>query len=192
MSDQESKIHWWDRVLEKTLLPLLPPIIRPNHITVLRLLLIPIVILLLWFNQLVWGTMLFFIAAFTDALDGAMARTRKQITDWGRLFDPLADKLLICSTVFVLIIKYVDFYAAWIIISLEVFIVAGAIYEKSKGTQVPRSNIWGKVKMLLQVAGVMILLLSIIFDLQSFFSLSLGLLYLAVGFGVMSLFTYGI
>lgn len=189
----KEKIYFTDKILNRTVLFLVPRFIKPNHLTVLRFFLIPPVIWLFWSGHYIIGGILFLIAAFTDALDGSLARTKNEITTWGKIYDPIADKLLICSTVYILVLKYVDFYAAWVIIILEIIIVASAFIKKYFNHQAKiQSNIWGKIKMNLQVLGVFILLISIIFDFESLLQVSRGTFYLAIAFGILSLFSYGI
>ena len=183
----------WDRFLAKTVLRLFPKRIRPNHVTVLRLLLTPAVVYILWAGHPGVGAVFFILVAFTDVLDGSMARTRNQITEWGKLYDPVADKLLIGSALFVLVLKHVDMYAAWIIIILEVVTIFSAFlkrhYNHSANFQ---ANIWGKIKMVLQTLGVLCLLLAISLNVASLLPFTTGVFYLAIAFGIMSLFTYGI
>jgi CDP-diacylglycerol--glycerol-3-phosphate 3-phosphatidyltransferase len=189
---EEIKITVIDRLLAKVFLPIFPSSIRPNHLTASRLVLTPIVIWLFWQERYIGGGILFLITSFTDALDGAMARTRNQVTSFGKMFDPLADKILISTVVYMLVLKYVDPYAAWIIIILEIIIITAAIFKRNNGDHNIQANIWGKIKMNLQVLGVVILLLSIIFSIEQLYPISQGTFYLAIAFAILSLFTYGI
>lgn len=186
-----TQVTIFDRWLAKTVLRLIPHSVKPNHVTVVRFILTPPVVLLLWLDHYWIGLVIFLLAAFTDAIDGAMARTRNQITDWGKMFDPFADKLLICSAVFIIILKYVDFWAGWVIIILETLIIIAALIQKHQG-RVVQANLWGKIKMNLQVLGVVLLLLSIVFHWETLLPVSQGLLYTATAFGILSLFSYGI
>ena len=120
-----------------------------------------------------------------------MARIRNQITNLGKMLDPLADKLLICSVIYILVLKHVNVYAAWIIIVLEAIIITAAFIKRNNGNVV-QANFWGKTKMVLQVAGVVFLLASIIFNIESLLNVSQGTFYLAIAFAVLSLFTYSI
>lgn len=184
-------IHFFDKILKVTILPLIPRWITPNHVTVLRFILTPVVVLLMFYQQYYIGLWAFLITAFTDAIDGALARTRDQITDWGKIYDPIADKILIASTVFIIVLRYIDLWTALIIIILEFFIVALAWYRLKTGKKV-QANVWGKIKMILQCAGVTILLLAIVFDLAALIPLASGTLYLAIAFAIVSLLSYGI
>jgi len=131
------------------------------------------------------------LVAFTDALDGSMARTRNQITEWGKIYDPLADKILIASMVFIIVLRYIDFWTAIIIIGLEIIIIFTAWIRMKKGIKI-QANLWGKIKMWLQVIGVVVLLLSIIFNWAALLPFASGVLYLAIAFAIVSLLTYGI
>ena len=185
------KIFWHDRILAKTFLKLFPKKVEPNHITVFRFLATPIVAILMFYGHYSIGLISFLIVAFTDVLDGSMARVRSQITDWGKVYDPLADKILIGSMVFIIVLRYIDFWPAIIIISLESIIILVAFIRKERGIEI-QANIWGKVKMFLEVVCVVILLLSIIFDWAALLPIASGTLYLAAAFAIVSLLSYGI
>ncbi len=100
MEKSTIKFYPQDIFLKKTILRLIPKTIKPNHITLLRFFLTPIVIGAIIKEKNILALFLFLITAFTDAIDGAMARTRNQITQWGKIYDPLADKFLIGLTAF--------------------------------------------------------------------------------------------
>jgi len=185
------KIFWHDKILAKTVLKLFPRRILPNHLTVFRFLTTPIVAFLMFYEHYYIGLMAFLVVAFTDALDGSMARARNQITEWGKIYDPLADKILIGSMVFIIVLRYIDFWTAMIIIGIEFIIILVAWVRKAKGAKI-QSNIWGKVKMCLQVTGVVILLSAIVFNWGALLPLASGVLYLAIAFAIVSLLTYGI
>ncbi len=189
---EEIKISLMDKLLAKVFLPLFPKQIKPNHISVARIFLTPFVVWLFWQESYLWGGVLFLLAAFTDALDGTMARTRNQITDFGKMLDPLADKLLVCSVVYILVLKYLDVYTAWVVIVLELIIIAAALIKYKRGDHHMQANSWGKIKMILQVLGVAVLLLSIIFNIEHLLPVSKGTFYLAIVFGILSLFTSSI
>ncbi len=185
------EIYWHDKILAKTVLRLFPKFVLPNHITVFRFIATPAVAVLVSYEQYYIGLIAFLIVAFTDALDGAMARTRNQITEWGKIYDPLADKILIGSMVFIIVLRYIDFWTAIIIIGLEFIIILTAWVRMRIGAKV-QANLWGKIKMWLQVIGVVILLLSIIFNWAALLPFASGALYLAIAFAIVSLLTYGI
>lgn len=185
------RLFFHDPFMKKTFLRLIPKGIFPNHITLFRYYATPFVALLMFYQQYYIGMLAFLLVAFTDIVDGSLARVRNQITDWGKVNDPIADKILIGSMVFIIVLKYVDLWASLLIIFLEVVILGLAFIRKREGLVV-QANRWGKIKMFLQVLGVTILLLSIIFDLEKLLPFASGALYLAIAFAVISLLTYGI
>ena len=189
--EKADKIFFHDRVLAATVLKLIPARVLPNHITVFRFMATPIVIFLMISEKYYIGLWAFLLTAFTDAIDGSLARTRNQITDWGKIYDPLADKILIGSMVFVIVLRYIDFWTAIIIISIEIIFIIAACIRKKSGREV-QANIWGKIKMMLQVVGVAILLLAVVFDLANLLPLASKTLYLAIAFAIVSLLTHGI
>jgi CDP-diacylglycerol--glycerol-3-phosphate 3-phosphatidyltransferase len=186
-----SKLYPHDRLLAATLIPLIPRQVHPNHITVLRLFMIPIVLLFLAVGEYAIGVPLFFFAAFTDALDGSLARVRKQITDWGTFYDPVADKILIGSVVLLIVVRYINVWFGLLIVLLELLIIAGGYARKRQG-HLTTANVFGKTKMFLQVMGVLFVLIAVWMGEDLFLDISVGTLALAILFAVLSLFTYGL
>lgn len=185
------KLFFYDRFMAATILKLFPDWIKPNHITTIRFLSIPLVAYLAYFGHNQIGLIAFLVSAFTDMIDGSMARTRNEITEWGKIYDPIADKILIGAMVFIIVLKYIDPWTAYLIVFLEFVIVVVGWYRLRKGYKV-QANRWGKIKMLLQVLGVAILQFSIIFNIAAILPLASGALYLAIAFAIVSLLTYGI
>jgi len=177
-----------DRFLAKTFLPLLPKGLTPNQITKFRLLSIPVIAYLLMTESYLAGTILFLFSAFSDALDGALARTTHRITTWGTLYDPIADKLLIGMVATIVISQYIHVYLALAIILIEIALVASA-YFRYKGKIVPAKTM-GKTKMVLQCSGVILLLFYILFAWNPLLVVATYVLYLAVVFGLLSLFVF--
>lgn len=101
----------------------------PNILTIIRFLLIPFIIYFLAINQYIVGVILFIISGITDVVDGAMARKFNFITDFGKLMDPLADKLTQISVLATLMIK--ELIPVWIlaiVIAKEAVMIAGASF----------------------------------------------------------------
>ena len=178
-----------DRIIAALVLPFLPSTVTPNHITMVRFIATPFVLLLLSLQYYAWGVPLFLLVALTDAVDGALASTRHHITDWGRMFDPLADKLLIIPTVLVLSINFLDNYLAFIVVGVELLIIVAALAWRKEG-RIVQANWWGKIKMLLEVTGVMALLFTawLGWPLVPFASY---LFITSIFFAVMSLIRFG-
>ena len=194
MIDQKTinsnQVKFHDRIWELTLFKILPERVRPNHITVVRLLATPFVIGLLAVGKYNWAIPAFLLTALTDSLDGSLARIRNQITDWGKVWDPIADKILIGSVIYVFVMKFLDFYLGLFIIGLELVFIVMGWYQLRRG-YVVEANFLGKVKMILQVIGVMILLLSVSLGWDHLLPFSQGTFYLAIIFAVLSLLTHG-
>ena len=101
----------------------------PNILTIIRFLLIPFIIYFLAINQYIVGVILFIISGITDVVDGAIARKFNFITDFGKLMDPLADKLTQTSVLATLMIK--ELIPVWIlaiVIAKEAVMIAGASF----------------------------------------------------------------
>lgn len=179
-----------DHFLNKLFLPLIPRWVRPNHLTVLRFVASPFVLYLLWRGNYKWGLLAFILAAFTDALDGAMARIRKQITIWGTIYDPVADKILVGGAVLILILKMYPWLALAVVI-LEVLTIGGGFYLKIKGRLCP-ANAWGKIKMVLQVVAVGFFLLGMLTGLGGFFTVSFWIFALSLFFSAVNIFSRGL
>ena len=180
-----SLFHWW-----------VPRWVRPNHLTVVRFLFTPIVLGALWQERWLATLGLFLFAAFTDVLDGSLARLRKQITMWGTVADPVADKILIGSVSLVFVARVVGVWLALAIllkgglgVAGGVLVVAGVLYRRSKG-KISSANVFGKTKMFLQVLAITGLLLSQIFGAAFFVSLALGCFLVSFVFAFISFLTY--
>lgn len=186
-----AKLYPFDHVLRFTFIPLIPRWVTPNQLTMLRILCVPIVAWLLASENYSVGIPVFVLVAFTDALDGALARLRHQITAWGTFYDPVADKLLISVAVIIIVMKHINPIFGLLMIGVEAAIGIGAFINRRHG--MPRSaNVWGKIKMFLQFSGVTLLMLAVWSGAPLFVPFSVGLLSLAIVFAVISLYTYGL
>lgn len=170
--------HWW-----------IPKWMKPNHLTVVRFLFTPVVLWTLWQERWVETLGLFLLVAFTDVLDGSLARLRKQITLWGTVADPVADKLLIGSVSLIFVARVVAFWLAGAVFLMELLVVSGVLYRRYKG-KTSSANVFGKTKMFLQVCGIVCLLLSQIFGFAFFVSLALGCFLVSFLFAFISFMTY--
>ncbi|MEK6691130.1 MAG: CDP-diacylglycerol--glycerol-3-phosphate 3-phosphatidyltransferase [Nitrospirota bacterium] len=135
----------------------------PNAITLLRIFLIPIFILLLVsptpFKSIV-SAVVFSLAAFTDWLDGYIARRSGQITKLGILLDPIADKLLISASLILLVdMDRIPSWIAVVIIGREFGVTGLRAIAFSKGNVIS-AEIAGKIKMITQILAVIFLLIS--------------------------------
>ena len=132
----------------------------PNRLTMVRIILIPAVTALLLYapqnGWLFWllGGLAFGAAAITDALDGNIARKRGLVTDFGKLMDPVADKLLVTAALVCFVAT--GLCSAWVLIIVlarEFLITSIRMVAVTKGIVIP-ANIWGKVKTVIQMIAI--------------------------------------
>lgn len=191
VTNENVRLYFHDKILGATLVRLIPGFVHPNHVTMLRFVLIPIVTWLIWSGSWNWALSLFLFAAFTDALDGTLARLRKQITMWGTVADPVADKLLIGFAAVILVARELSPLLAAVIVSMELLIVVGATYRGRLGIHTS-ANGWGKAKMLLQVIGLACLLLASLYGGTALLYIGAAALILALPVGFISFLTYSL
>lgn len=175
-----------DRIVTKGLLWAFPRWVRPNHLTILRLLFIPVILLLLYFEHRGWALAMFIVATSTDFIDGAMARDRKQTSTFGTYVDPIADKLLVAAVLAWVGWSYlvVDIFLGFI--ALELILTAIGVPMLLRANSVQSSNFFGKAKMTAQSLALFLFLLAGILDLDTLIDVSLYLLWIALGLAVVS------
>ena len=128
----------------------------PNVLTMLRLVAVPFFIWAYLAGARWVALGLFCAASLTDCLDGYLARKLNQITDFGKLMDPLADKLLVIATLLLHTISGVfPLLPLWIIVAKELLMVTGGAVLLKKGVVV-HSNIWGKTATVFFVAALIL------------------------------------
>ncbi|MFC1721184.1 CDP-alcohol phosphatidyltransferase family protein [Patescibacteria group bacterium] len=179
-----------DKAIAATFLKLLPKWVTPNHITIFRFLTIPFVILLMTIGSYGWGAVLFIISALSDALDGALARTTNKVTDWGKMFDPLADKLLIGTTAVILIPNFLSVWLAVVIVVIELIIILSAYYQKHYKDMHVQADKSGKAKMVFQSIGVGVLFIYVTFPIPLLLIFAQYTLYTAVFFALLQMLVY--
>ncbi|NLO90017.1 MAG: CDP-diacylglycerol--glycerol-3-phosphate 3-phosphatidyltransferase [Clostridia bacterium] len=156
----------------------------PNIITAIRFILIPVFIFFMYIRQFNWAVGVFLLAIFSDFIDGYLARKYKMVTKWGKLMDPLADKLLQISGLIMLgftgLIKNI-FPFLIILGAKEILMFLGSVILLRKGIVV-YAHWYGKVATVIIYAAVIL----------SFFAPELGkyLLFIAVLAALFSLFMY--
>lgn len=178
-----------DRLIQITFFWMIPRFIKPNHVTALRLIAWPLPVYLLYIGDYGWGIAVFAFLAFTDALDGALARVRNQITDWGRIFDPLADKLLISFSALAVISKF-DLMLAIAVAALEVAIGGAALYQLKSTKEIVNPHWTGKTKMVLESLGIAVALIFLMTGIMEIELLAKGIIYFALGLGLISIAVY--
>ncbi|GKX66323.1 CDP-diacylglycerol--glycerol-3-phosphate 3-phosphatidyltransferase [Inconstantimicrobium mannanitabidum] len=136
-----------------------------NKLTILRIFLVPIFLIVIAFKDIPYGTtiatIIFVLASITDKLDGYIARSRNQITKFGKFMDPLADKLLVTSALIVLVeFRVIPNWAATIIIAREFAVSGLRTLAASDGIVIAASK-WGKAKTFIQIVAIVSLLVQL-------------------------------
>ncbi|QEC50462.1 CDP-diacylglycerol--glycerol-3-phosphate 3-phosphatidyltransferase [Baekduia soli] len=137
------------------------PLNLPNVLTVVRILLVPVLVVAL-LGETKDGDLLaaivFAAASATDAIDGYIARARNSITTFGKLMDPIADKLLVVAALFALVsLHRLEAWIAMVIVTRELAVTATRMAATAQGVVVPAAG-WGKVKTMVQVAAIFFLI----------------------------------
>ncbi len=156
----------------------------PNKLTVLRLILIPfcmaVIIYPVFEGDVIWrlaAAALFGLTAFTDMLDGAIARRYHLITDFGKFLDPLADKLLIFGAMLAVMVRFADekqfvsvfVWAVLIVILRETAVTSMRMIASQKQGIVIAAGILGKIKTVSQMICILTILLEGLLPFDTFF-----------------------
>ena len=152
-----------------------------NKLTIFRMILVPIMVIFAYLPiggdvyeiaiPMIIMDVIFIIASITDKLDGYIARSRNQVTTFGKFLDPLADKILVLTAMVILVEKAK--LPAWIpvIVLAREFIVSGfRLVAVEKGGIVIAASVWGKLKTVTQ----MIALIFAFVDVGGFFTFVSG------------------
>ncbi len=138
------------------------PLNVPNVLTVVRILLVPVLVVAL-LEKTGGGDLLaaivFAVASLTDALDGRLARARNSVTTFGKLMDPLADKLLVIAALVALVSRNrLEAWVAMVIIAREFAVTVLRVAAGAQQGVVISASMLGKLKTAAQVAMVMVLI----------------------------------
>ena len=136
-----------------------------NKLTLVRIFLVPVFLVFIAVKDIPYGsfiaTFIFILASPTDKLDGYVARSRNQITNFGKFMDPLADKLLVTAALISLVeLQVVPGWAAVVIIARE-FAVSGLRSIAASQGKVIAASWWGKIKTVIQIIAIILLLLKV-------------------------------
>ena len=154
----------------------------PNRLTILRIILTPVFLFLFMADFIphnnIYALVVFVAACLTDFADGKIARSQNLITNFGKIADPIADKIL--SSAVLLGLMLIDMCSIWvllIILTREFTISAIRISAASQGLVIP-ANIYGKIKTIMQmVFSILVLLL---LSIQGFLSAEIPYLQISV------------
>ena len=118
-----------------------------NAFSALRVVLVPPTLYFIWLGpEYRWIVFLLVMAmVLSDILDGSIARARNEVTEWGKIIDPIADKIAIDSIAALLVVlKGLPVWVAAAVIGRDVLIVIGGVFMASRIKVIPSSNFWGK------------------------------------------------
>jgi CDP-diacylglycerol--glycerol-3-phosphate 3-phosphatidyltransferase len=134
------------------------PLNVPNVLTLLRILLVPVLVVALLSaapNGSALAAAVFALAAITDGLDGYIARSRADVTTFGKVMDPIADKLLIAAALITLVsLHRVPAWIAMVIIAREFAVSGLRVAAGQQGVVIPASPL-GKAKTVVQVGAIL-------------------------------------
>lgn len=157
----------------------------PNRLTVIRIILTPVFLFFFLADYIphnnIIALIIFVVAALTDMADGKIARKRNLITNFGKIADPIADKIL--ASAILLGLMLMDMCSIWVILIIltrEFAISAIRISAASQGLVIP-ANIYGKVKTVMQMVFSIIVL--ILLSIQGFLTAEIP--YLGIIVNVM-------
>lgn len=138
-----------------------------NKLTIFRIILVPVLVIIPFLNIkgeflnvpiYMWiMNIIFIIASITDKLDGYIARSKNQITTFGKFLDPIADKILVLAAMIILV--EINKLPAWIpiIVLFREFLVSGyRLVAVEKGGKVIAASVWGKLKTVTQMIAIIL------------------------------------
>lgn len=161
----------------------------PNALTLFRFLLIPVFIYLMSIDQMMPALAVFIIASLTDILDGWIARKYNLITDFGKLFDPLADKLMVLSLLMMFVVKDIAPFAAIAILFVkEMLLMIGGILLLKRNLVVYSQRI-GKIAQFVTVVALILCFFHKQFNAWGY-PVHLYVLWTSVGLAILSFIFY--
>lgn len=175
-----------DAAVRRVFLWAIPRRVLPNHVTVVRLILTPVLVLLFAWDRVTAAVVVFVVAAATDFIDGAMARSRDQVTPLGTTIDPIADKLLIGAMLACVGWEYLVVKVIVVALVLELASVVANYLANRRSGKVLGANWFGKVKMILQVLGVFLFLLAKLGGLDALVTISIYILWVSLVLAAVS------
>ena len=131
----------------------------PNRLTLLRVLMIPLCLLFIVLGYYTWGALVFSLASLTDLLDGYLARKNKQVTNFGKFADPVADKILVMTTMIVMLHQGLyPWWAVCIVAARELAVDGLRMISIDQQVIIP-AGMMGKYKTNAQIFSVLAALL---------------------------------
>ena len=134
----------------------------PNKLTVVRVCMVPFFVFFMLAEfvpyRFLYALVLFSVAAYTDHLDGKIARSRNLVTNFGKLMDPLADKIMVMSALICFVKLDLASTVCVIIIMFREFAVSSIRMIALEQGQVIPANNWGKAKTVSQIVSIIVIL----------------------------------
>lgn len=164
----------------------------PNKLTMTRIILVPVFMAVMLMEHYLLALLIFSIAAITDFFDGYLARKHDLVSSFGKIMDPLADKLLVFSALVCFIqLDVVSVWAPIIIIAREFFVTSMRVVAVSKG-KVIAASWWGKVKTNVQLFALIGAMLLLGFNNPQFYGYSIAgaLIWISAIFTIASWVAY--
>ncbi len=165
----------------------------PNGLTIIRVVVIPVIILLLFYSAPVYrfvNAILFLLAAVTDTMDGYLARRRGMVTTLGKFLDPLADKLLIVTALIALIpARDIPVWMVLVIVGREIAVTGLRGIAVSQGIVIAASAA-GKYKTFFETASICCLILDGEYLSVDFHQIGIALLAVALLLALISGISY--
>ena len=160
----------------------------PNLISLIRISLVIPTVLNLLAGKYIFALILFAIASVSDAVDGFLARFFKWQTDLGKIFDPVADKLLMIGSITALWLNQIVPLSVFVIFVLrDLLILLGAAFEMSITEKTPSPNLIGKITTTSQIIYILVL---IIFEILNV-DINVQIFHILIGFiSLLSLMSY--
>ncbi|WP_297229181.1 CDP-diacylglycerol--glycerol-3-phosphate 3-phosphatidyltransferase [uncultured Desulfovibrio sp.] len=164
-----------------------------NKITLLRILMVPLIIVLLYFEGPVFcflAALAFAFASLTDWVDGYIARRRNMVTSMGKFLDPLADKVLVCSVLIMFV--HLQWAPAWVVIVMvcrELIVTGLRAIARDEGI-VLAADKFGKAKTVLQICAIIPMTLHYPYWGHELWRVGEWLLYLAMLMAIFSCINY--
>ena len=135
----------------------------PNKLTIARMIITPVFLaVLLWESlphRFLVATIIYSIEAITDAIDGKLARKNNQITNFGKLLDPIADKVLTTSALLAfMVMDLCNIWIVMIVLTREFAVASIRMIAAANGVVIP-ANFWGKLKTVSQMTFTIVIML---------------------------------
>lgn len=159
------------------------PLNLPNVLTLFRFALVPLLTILIYFDEMIFALAVYAVACATDLLDGFIARKRNLITEEGMLLDPLADKLMaVFAVVAFTVIGVLPWYVLAVLLLKELLMVGGGIFLYFKNIVAP-ANTFGKIAAFILNTSIAFTFLHWYIAPWHIFFISFALLFMLVSLG---------